>query len=205
MSIDFRKTSHILFFGGFLPALSLGLSWCFNTAFPDMPFWIETVSPLYAYALVYSLFENYFWHWYVFKKLGVVTFPDLRGRWKGTQRSSRKEKGENVILPAYIEIKQKFSKIVVCAYYDKSQSESAVANFAELNGEMYLFYTYDNDPNSLKSGTMETHKGTVKLQYLPAENKLRGMYFNSIGNRGEMMFEFQQKELFYCFNKEKPF
>ena len=87
------------------------------------------------------------------------------------------------------------------AFYERSQSESAVANFAELNNENYLFYTYDNEPNSLKSGTMQAHKGTVKLKYLPQENKLIGNYFNSIGNNGEVDFEFEQYDLMGRFAK----
>lgn len=201
MRIDFTKTPHILFFAAVLPLLSLGLSWCFYKLIPSPPFWLETVSPVFAYVLLYSLFEKYFWHWKLFAILGIVDFPDLRGRWKGKQRSSYKENGNNVEVPSCLEISQTFSKIFVCACYERSQSESVVANFAELNNESYLFYTYDNEPNSLKSGTMQAHKGTVKLKYLPSENKLIGTYFNSIGNSGEVDFEFEQYDLIKRFAK----
>lgn len=87
------------------------------------------------------------------------------------------------------------------ACYERSQSESVVANFAKLNGENYLFYIYDNEPNSLKSGTMQAHKGTVKLKYLPNEKKLIGTYFNSIGNTGEVNFKFEQHDLMGRFAK----
>ncbi|MBI5195151.1 MAG: nucleotidyltransferase domain-containing protein [Nitrospirae bacterium] len=100
-----------------------------------------------------------------------------------------------------LEISQTFSKIFVYAYYERSQSESVVANFAELNSENYLFYTYDSAPNSLKSGAMQAHKGTVKLKYLSNENKLIGTYFNSIGNSGEVDFEFEQNALIGRFAK----
>lgn len=201
MNIDFKKTSHIAFFAAILPAFSLGLSWSFYQIFPNFPFWVETLSPLLAYGLLYSLFEKSAWHWGIFKVSGVVSFPDLRGRWRGEQRSSYKENGNSAEVPAYLEISQSFSKICVRAFYEKSQSESWVASFTEINGDEYLFYTYDNDPNSLKAGTMQNHKGTVKLKYLPKENKLLGIYFNSIGNHGEMLFDFEQKDNLYRFKK----
>ena len=130
-----------------------------------------------------------------------MSVPDLRGRWKGKQRSSYKENGSNVEVPSCLEISQTFSKIFVRACYERSQSESVVANFTELNEETYLFYTYDSEPNSLKSGTMQAHKGTVKLKYIPKENKLIGVYFNSIGNSGEIDFEFEQYDLISRFAK----
>lgn len=201
MKIDFAKLSHILFFAGFLPLLSILLSWIFFKLVPNPPFWLETLSPLVAYGLLYSLFEKYYWCWKIFRILGVVSFPDLHGRWRGKQRSSYKQNGVNVEVQSFLEISQTFSKLLVRAYYEKSQSESVSANFTEVNGESYLFYTYDNEPNSLKSGTMEAHKGTIKLKYLPKENRLIGSYFNSIGNRGEVDFDFEQYDLIYRFAK----
>lgn len=201
MNIDFTKSSHIVFFGAVLPALSLGLSWSFYQILPNPPFWVETISPIYAYALLYSLFEKYAWSWGIFRFFGIVRFPNLNGRWKGKQQSSYKESEKNMEVPACLEISQSFSKICVRAFYEKSQSESCVASFAGLNGDVYLFYTYDNEPNSLKAGTMQNHKGTAKLKYLPKENKLLGLYFNSIGNRGEMNLDFEQNNRLYRFEE----
>ena len=48
---------------------------------------------------------------------------------------------------------------------------------------------------------MQAHKGTVKLKYLPKEKKLIGTYFNSIGNHGEVEFEFEQSDLLGRFAK----
>lgn len=201
MKINFTKTSHILFFAGALPVLSLFVSWLFYKLMPNPPFWLETVSPVFTYVLLYSIFEKWLWNLKIFSLLGIVEFPDLHGRWKGKQRSSYKENGSNIEIPSCLEISQTFSKIIVCACYERSQSQSVVANFAELNGENYLFYTYDNEPNSLKSGTMQAHKGTVKLKYLPKEKKLIGAYFNSIGNSGEVEFGFEQQDLLGRFAK----
>lgn len=195
MKINLTKTSHILFFVAILPATSYFIGWYFHELFPDIPFWIESASPLFTYIILYTLFEKYAWHWKVFTLLKIVTVPDVRGRWIGKQRSTRIEDGENVVNDVAIEIKQSFSKIIVQAFYEHSSSESIVADFYELNSEYYLYYTYDNDPNSLKYGTMQIHRGTAKLQFNNYEKSLSGSYFNSIGNNGEIDVKFKQNRL----------
>lgn len=195
MGTNLSKTPHIIFFAGFLPALSIFLAWCFSQVFSNPPFWIETLSPLLAYGILYSIFDKYLWNWKVFKWLGISIFPDLRGRWKGNQKSSYQVEGENVIVPSFLEIRQSFSEICICAYYQKSQSASVTASFVETSNGDYLFYTYDSEPNSLKQGTMQIHRGTVKLKCIPNENKMMGVYFNSIGNTGDMDFDFESSKL----------
>lgn len=175
-----------------LPALSYFIGWCFNKIFPDIPFWVETISPLYAYIILYSIFEKYTWHWKVFKLFGIVQVADLRGRWEGTQRSSHEENGAKIENKVAIEIKQSFSKIIIQAFYERSSSESVIADFYTINDEEYLYYTYDNDPNSLKNGTMQRHRGTAKLHFNVDEKRLMGSYFNSIGNLGEIDVHFKQ-------------
>jgi hypothetical protein len=48
MRIDFTRTSHILFFVVFLPGLSFAIGWGFFQFLPELPFWVETISPLAA-------------------------------------------------------------------------------------------------------------------------------------------------------------
>lgn len=196
MGVNLSRTSNVIFFVFILAASSYFVAKGFNALLPNLPFWIETLSPLLIYGILFGLFDKYAWHWKIFRIFGVVETPDLRGRWKGFQQSSHKEGGKNVEVPSCLEIRQTFSKIFVKACYEKSASESVVANFMKLNDEVYLFYTYDNAPNSLKSGTMQSHKGTVKLQHLTSEDKLIGTYFNSIGNSGELKFEYEGRDLF---------
>ncbi len=195
MKIDFSKTSHIVFFAALLPLLSLAMAWAFSQVVKNPPFWLETFSPLASYTLLYAIFDRYLWHFKVFKFLGVVTFPDLRGRWKGKLKSSY----NNETPQTYLEITQRFSCIYIHAYFRASRSASVVASFTELNGKEYLFYTYDNEPNSLKKGTMQNHKGTVKIDCSSKDKKLNGFYFNSIGNQGDIELAFEQKDLKCCF------
>lgn len=195
MGVDFKKTSHIILFAGIMPLLSLLIAWLFNKILPNLPYWMDTLSPLYVYGLIYLLFDRYLWRWPLFTTFRIVSVPNLNGRWKGKQRSSYQENGKNVEVGGYLEIEQTFSSVSVNTYYEKSKSESAVGAFAKINGEIYLFYTYDNDPNTLKRGTMQQHKGSGKIRYLPRDNRIEGFYWNSIGNQGDMFFEYENKEL----------
>ena len=201
MGANLSKTPHILFFAGFLPTLSIFLAWFFAQFFSNTPFWVENLSPLLAYSILYSIFDKYLWRCKMFRWLSISTFPNLRGRWKGNQISSYKTEDDSVIIQAHLEIRQSFSEISVCVYYQKSQSTSVTANFVETSNGNYLFYTYDSEPNSLKEGTMQIHKGTVKLKCMPDEKKMLGVYFNSIGNTGDMDFVFQGKKLFDRFTQ----
>lgn len=195
MGVNFSQSSHLLFFGGIIPLVSWYSSYLFFNFLPDWPSWIEGPSPLLIYGTIYYTFDKYLWEFSIFRTLGIVWFPNLKGRWKGKQNSSYKEHGKNVKVEGFIEVKQSFSKVNIKVYYVKSESESVTVNFTQLNDEVYLFYTYDNDPSSLREGTMEKHKGTAKIKRLPKENKINGFYWNSIGNYGEMYYELKQKDL----------
>ncbi len=202
MGTNLSKTSHIVFFAGVLSVLSILLAWGFSKVVQNPPFWLETLSPLLAYAILYSVFDKYLWNFKIFRITGITTFPDLRGRWKGSQISSFEIDGQKVVSQSYLEITQTFSEVCICSYYQKSQSASIVANFVETSNGDYLFYTYDNEPNLLKEGTMQIHRGTVKLKCVPTERKLTGSYFNSIGNYGDMNFDFDGSKLYHRFTQE---
>ena len=195
MSIDFTKTSHIFFFGAIIPLSSWIISQWFFGIFQNWPIWLEGPSPLAVYGIIFFLFDKYGWKWKIFRDFGVVWFPNLSGRWTGKQISSYLKDDKGVEVKGSIEIRQTFSKISVNAYYEKSDSYSATANFSKLNGEVYLYYSYDNDPSTLKQGTMQRHKGTAKIKKLPKENAFKGFYWNSIGNSGDMEYLFDQTDL----------
>ncbi|MBI2309634.1 hypothetical protein HYU89_01930 [Candidatus Collierbacteria bacterium] len=195
MGVDFKKTSHIILFAGVMPLLSLLIAWLFSKILPSLPYWVDTLSPIYGYGLIYLLFDRYLWRCPIFTAFGIVSIPNLNRRWKGKQRSSYQENGKNVEVKGCLEIEQTFSSVLVRGYYEKSKSESVVCAFTKLNSEIYLFYAYDNDPNTLKCGTMQQHKGSGKIRYLPADNRIEGFYWNSIGNQGDMFFEYETTEL----------
>ncbi len=195
MGVNFSRSSHLWFFGGLIPLTSWYLSYLLFNYFASWPNWLEGPSPLFLYGIIYYVFDKYFWQFKIFKTLGIVWFPNFNGRWKGKQRSSYRVGGQNVETEGKLEVRQSFSKISIKSYYQISESDSVTANFAEINDEVYLFYTYDNDPSSLRAGTMAKHKGTAKIKHLPNEKKLTGCYWNSMGNYGELNYKFEQKKL----------
>ena len=199
MNINLLNVPHIIFFVFFLGFLSIVSSYCLGILLPDMPFWMETLSPLASYGILFWLFDKYAWKWKIFKFLSVRKFPNLNGKWKGLQKSSYKENDKCVEVQSYIEIKQSFSKVYITSYYERSQSSSVVASFADFQDETFLYYTYDNEPNTEKVGTMQKHRGTVKLKCIPNTKLLSGRYFNDNGNDGEIDLEYIGKELSYKF------
>ena len=203
MRVDFRKGNHAFFFGVIIPLASLFVAWLFHQAGGDqLPYWMETLSPVYVYMLIFAGLDKYAWAWPPFRWLGIVTTPDLRGRWVGEQVSSYKSDGEkNTRVETVLEIKQTFSKLIVRAFYKTSDSRSVLADVLETDGEAYLFYTYDNEPNSVRTEAMKAHRGTVKLLFVPGEKRLIGKYFNNIGNVGDMELKLESKNLLYRLGK----
>lgn len=188
MTIDFHKQSHILFFVVFLPALSFGIGWLFAQAIPNAPFWVETVSPLAAYGLLFSFFDKVAWHWPVFRWLGIVTVPDVRGRWLGEQISSYKtEAGKHIKSRVILEIEQTFSHVKVDNYYAKWHSVINVAQFVDIQNTPTLLMLFDADPSATYDGSAAPHKGVTKLTQ-QSDSTLRGTYFNANGQHGELRF-----------------
>lgn len=187
MKIDLSRTSHILFFVVFLAAVSFCAGWGFAQAFPDLPFWIEGLSPLGAYGLLYSLFDRFAWHWPVFRALGIVTIPDVRGRWEGEQLSSYKSSnGKPVRSHTVLEIEQTFSTITTKTYYYRWNDAHAASCFLNIDGVQFLTIIFESEPGVRHEGGGVANKGVARLQYLPKEKLIVGNYFNTSGNYGEL-------------------
>jgi hypothetical protein len=189
MGINLQKTSHILFFIVILPAISFGIGWLFALAFPSVPFWVETISPLAAYGLLYSLFEKHMWHWPVFRWLGIVSAPDVRGRWLGEQVSSFKDKnGKPIKSRVIMEIVQTFSGVKLETYYKNWHNEQCIASFILVESECTLFVMFDAAPKASYDGDASAHKGVMRLTQ-QSPGRLIGTYFNGAGRHGEMSFK----------------
>lgn len=199
MGIDLRKTSHLGFFIIFLPAISLAIGWIFAEAFPFLPFWAETISPLAAYGILYNLFEKYLWHWPVFRTIGVVTQPDIRGRWLGSQLSSFKDQnGKNISSRVIMEVRQTFSEIKIETYYKNWQTERCIASFMTIDGQCVLFILFETSPKVQYEGDANQHKGVMRLTLLP-DNHITGTYFNAEGRHGEFKFRRTTRTLHQAF------
>ncbi len=200
MRIDLTRTSHILFFVVFLPSLSFAIGWGFFALLPPLPFWVETISPLAAYGILYTLFERHAWHWPIFSILGITTAPDVRGRWIGAQQSSYRGKdGKNVTSHVVLEIQQTFTNITARTYYKRWNVAHCDGSFIELEGKQHLVLLFETEPNSNHDGDDTGTKGVTRLYYLPGEHKLIGTYFNDNGNYGEVTFKHGSNRLLHRF------
>lgn len=201
MKVDLSKTSHILFFVVFLPAISFGIGWIFITLLPNWPFWLEGLSPLAAYGMLYSSFERFAWHWPLFRALGIVTVPDLRGRWEGEQLSSFKSSnGKPVQSHAVLEVQQTFSGISATTYYYRWDAARSDSNFLEVDGEQVLVIIFESEPGvHHHAGRGVANKGVARLRYLTAERLIIGSYFNTSGNHGELKLHRVSRKLLHRF------
>ncbi|HEX6258825.1 MAG TPA: hypothetical protein VFZ48_05070 [Candidatus Saccharimonadales bacterium] len=198
--IDFRKTSHIIFFAAFLPALSFGAGWLCAELIPNAPFWVETLSPLAAYALLYSAFDRFAWHWPIWRKLGIVTMPDVRGRWLGEQISSHRDKnGKNRKARVIMEIEQTFSSIHTMTYYRNWNSQQTATTFMKVGNDCALVTFFESEPKVHYDGDAEAHKGYMRLIQLP-DTTLEGSYINAAGRSGELTFRRTRYTLHRTFN-----
>jgi hypothetical protein len=207
MGVDFHKTSHVIFFAAFLPTLSFGAGWLCAQLIPNAPFWVETLSPLAAYGLFFGLFDKYLWHWPIFRWVGIVCCPDVRGRWLGEQVSSFKNNdGKHLKSRVILEIDQTFTGIHACTYYRNWQSVMSVTQFADIAGTPTLIMMFDAEPKAIYDGDARSHKGVSKLTQNP-DKTLVGTYFNAAGNHGEQTFRRTRYTLHHTFdsigNKKK--
>ncbi|HEX6461869.1 MAG TPA: hypothetical protein VFZ58_01195 [Candidatus Saccharimonadales bacterium] len=199
MGVDLHKTSHVLFFVVFLPAVSFGIGWLFAQAIPHAPFWVETISPLAAYGLLFGFFDKVVWHWPIFRWLGIVGTPDVRGRWLGEQVSSfRDENGKNRKSRVMMEVTQTFSHIEVHTYYHNWQSTHTAASCWPIDGQVAVVIMFESEPKAAYEGNAMAHKGVIKL-FEVAPGRLTGSYFNANGHYGELSFRRTRFTLHHTF------
>lgn len=162
-----------------------------------LPWWAETITSTGIAGSLFSLFHNNLWAWGIFKRLGLIATPDLRGRWMGELRSSHDEMAAPVT--AALEIRQTASSVLINLYTEQSQSSSIVANFGlDADRQYALRYAYENRPRRSSPESMQTHQGYALLRYHPEVRELRGNYFTSTRDRntyGTMHFEFNSNKV----------
>jgi SMODS-associating 2TM, beta-strand rich effector domain len=202
VKIDLSKTSHILFFVVFLPFVSFGIGWAVTHIVPaNLPFWVETISPLGAYGLLYAFFDRSAWHWPLFRWLGIVTMPDIRGRWEGPQLSYfKKANGKPTRSFVVLEIVQTFSSITTKSYYHRWNDAHSASCFLDIDGQLYLVILFESAANMRHDGGGTTaNQGVNRLQYLPDDKMLVGSYFNNTGNIGEVRLHRTGRKLLHRF------
>jgi predicted pore-forming effector associated with SMODS systems len=204
VNVDFRKPSHIWFFAAFLPVASYGIGQEFVHVFPRLPFWVEGISPLTAYGLLFSFFDKVAWHWPIFRWLKIVTVPDVRGRWLGEQTSSYVENGKHITSRVIMEVTQTFSSLQVAIYYKRWSSKISVAQFVEIEDIPTLLIMFDAERKVDYEATGDQAlRGVCKLILMP-NGTLQGTYFNGAGRHGEATYKRTSYNLAHTFDAQVP-
>lgn len=194
------KFNNYLFFILALAGIGSLIAWLFYQGLEalkiEIPLWLGTSGAIAIAGSIFSLYDKYFWSWKVFKFLGLIDFPDLRGRWSGQILSSHDQL--NSRHPAILEIKQSASELLVNLYTEQSQSSSIVATIIQDSDEVdSIRFIYRNEPDVDTPHSMQIHNGSCLLRYFPDVNILRGEYFTSRerSTYGTMEFNFQSKQI----------
>ncbi|KVD08038.1 hypothetical protein WI80_14610 [Burkholderia ubonensis] len=153
----------------------------------------KTVDNGVAFAVLYFLFNRWFWRKWLCKKL--FGLHDLEGNWtvNGTTL------GPAEALPAdgsprqwtgTLTIKQKWTRIAVRLKTANSESFSRSAAVQDDDGGAVLMYSYSNDPTARARATenLQWHRGYCELKFCKDGRTATGFYFNNMGRvtHGEM-------------------
>ncbi|MBN1689037.1 MAG: hypothetical protein JW893_08060 [Candidatus Omnitrophica bacterium] len=199
MKITARNKNPYRLFLLALCAISFALAGCLRAGMliynVNVPFssWLFAVLVMGAFLALAWGFEKFYWKWPIFRRWGIVNFPDLSGRWVGFLTSSYRRNEQNVVVPISLEISQDASSVFVRACFERAKSDSIVAEFEDVDGKPFLYYVYDN---AIKKKTLKHRgrdKGVVMLEYFEDEKnqkrQLKGTYFNDAApqaNHGEI-------------------
>ena len=172
--------------------LSVVLVWLLDVGLDaaniDPPWWLSAPSVAGCYSLLYWLFDRYVWRWRSLHKLGLLSVPDLNGRWDGEVDSSHGSEGTRAKVS--VNILQRWSTILIILEADESISRSTMASFRTRDTDLpELTYTYLSEPNNRAPGAMEIHRGACTLQV--KDNILEGGYYTGRGRGtvGELRLE----------------
>lgn len=169
-----------------------------DTQLEDLSWLIEIPSSVAIFSILYfEIYGKMVWRFRIFRWLGINNYPVIEGRWSGTLQSSYEEEGKKVVYKGVLEIEQTAFDIYVWAYFEKSKSFWTTANFIEMQNRIYLLVTYENEVGPLADHDMQSHKGTLKLEYV--NNELIGEYFNNRPRIGSAEFKFEGSALSHRF------
>lgn len=177
---------------GFLKLLdAIGVS------LPDNFDWIfDATSAVGWFGGLYLWLENRGWRWRLLHWTGLISTPNISGRWYGELRSSYENPERGIVAfatgyPVELEIRQTWSRLVVHLTSKTSTSKSDTGSlYLDSGVRPVLVYTYLNRPNPDQVQSMEMHSGTTLLELCEANGvvTLEGNYYNGRGrgNYGTM-------------------
>lgn len=136
---------------------------------------VFSVSAGAIFAILYCLYDNYFWKIKIFKN------RDLSGKYKCVGVSKDKSQKEKDRFTATIIIKQTWTKISVNLKTDKSHSDSFMAKISQNGvGDIRLDYCYTNNTDQTNKDMVSRHTGTATIIF---SSEIKGKYYNQPDDR----------------------
>jgi hypothetical protein len=166
----------------FLAAAAFGLAWLTAALIGAIriPFWLDVPATGAFYGVLYQGFEKWGWKQGLFRRLGIVSVPDLSGTWCGTVSSSFDKNAE--IHDVTVQIVQNWTHLSVGLSSEYSESCSIVGS-VDTGPEVVLSYQYQNTPKAHAGRTMHAHRGTAVLTLSADRRNLTGEYYSGRDRR----------------------
>ena len=170
-----------------LAILSVGVAWLVSlvTSNFDWPQWLVSApSVVGVYALLYQVFDRWFWRTPAAQRSGLTEVPDLSDTYDGKLTSTfRDSAGNNVVIDISLVIQQTWTKMsvemAVTSGSSTSRSISAVGSISQDGTATRLIYLYQNKVNpGLADDDMHDHEGAADLR-IKRDGTLEGSYFNA--------------------------
>ncbi len=152
---------------------------------------IDAFSAVGIYRVLYYAFDHFIWKWPLLRNRGLVTVPNLNGRWEGQLTSSYESDGN--VHSISLVITQQWTKILVRLEAEESHSRSVAASFlTDDPTSPELVYVYENDPMAMAPKSMQIHSGTARLRL--TGSTLCGQYYTGRGRGtiGDIVLERSQ-------------
>lgn len=136
-----------------------------------------------ASAIIMFIFNKCAWKWKLISWMHdtPILAKNYAGTFISTYDSNHQERSGNII------INQTFLNISVQLITNESKSRSLTASLTNVQGVIYLIYTYQNDPRAEIQDRSPMHYGTAMLD-ISNPMVLEGNYFTGRETRGSMKF-----------------
>lgn len=148
----------------------------------DIPWYVETPSPLFIFGLLFYFFDRHVWKWWVVKFIGLVKVPNIEGSWHCVLKSSYddfQQEYESTVM-----IRQRWSTLQVNFRNSISSSSSNAGAILISRPEgVIVTYQYMNEPSPHAVDTMNIHYGTARLELAEDERKMEGSYYTGRGRQ----------------------
>ena len=175
-----------------LAILSVAVAWLISLATSnlDWPHWlVGAPSVVCVYALLYQVFDRWFWRTPAARHSWFVEVPDVSGTYDGKLTSTyRDSAGNNAVIDISLVIQQTWTnmsvEMTVTSGTSTSRSISAVGSISKDGTATRLIYLYKNKVHpALADDDMRDHEGVADLK-IKTDGTLEGSYFNARKREG---------------------